>query len=265
MTDSFAFHAGSTPLLISIPHDGRELLEHMSEHMTPAGLDLPDTDWHVEKLYEFAKELGASVLVARYSRYVIDLNRAASDDELYPGQLSTGLCPGKTFTGHDIYCNGMWVDAQETAHRVAQCWRPYHDKIASVLGELRRRHGYALLWDAHSIQSSVPRLFDGQLPELNIGTFNGQSTRGDIADAVFAAARDSDYEAVLNGRFKGGYITRHYGRPDTDVHAIQLEISQRAYMDELSRTFDPNRADYLRATLGNMLDAYLKTAKEQVA
>lgn len=251
--------AGNLPLLISVPHDGCHVPDEMRARMTDTGLALPDTDWHVTELYDFARELGASIQVANYSRYVIDLNRSATDDVLYPGQLVTGLCPEETFSGEAIY-TGEGVDEVEKARRVSTYWLPYHERIASTLAALRDEHGYALLWDAHSIPSRVPRLFDGELAELNIGSDDGASCPGDITAAVAFAASDSPYSSVVNARFKGGYITRHYGDPTIGTYAVQLEIAQRCYMDEATRAFDPQKASRLRGTLRGMLDAFLSTA-----
>ncbi len=263
--DLFEFHVGTTPLLINVPHDGRRLVADMRDRMTPAGLDLPDTDWDVAKLYAFARELGASILVANYSRYVVDLNRPADDADLYPGRLSTGLCPAKSFTGHDLYIGGAQVDADEIMLRRERFWQPYHDRLEVVLSSLRDSFGYALLWDAHSIPSMVPRLFEGVLPALNIGSFDEQSADSRITSRVASVAEQSGYELSVNGRFKGGYITRHYGRPDDRVHALQLEIAQRAYMDEDRRQYDDDKAATLIATVRPMLETFLSAADELYA
>ena len=261
MIDVYSIYEGKLPLLISVPHDGCHLPKEQQDRMTRIGLQVPDTDWHVAELYDFARELGASVLVANYSRYVVDLNRSASDDVLYPGQLVTGLCPEQTFSGEDIYAAGG-VTAQEKAARVASYWQPYHARIDATLVEMRAKHGYALLWDAHSIPSVVPRLFDGELPELNIGTDDGRSCAVPVEAAVVDAARAGPYSIAVNGRFKGGYITRQYGSPDNGVHAVQLEIAQRAYMNEATTVFDAEKAGRLRETLRQMLQAFLDAARE---
>ena len=261
MTDVYHFRQGSTPLLISVPHDGRAIPYVTDRRMTPTAKALPDTDWFVARLYEFADELGASVLVANFSRYVVDLNRSAEDEDLYPGQVTTGLCPEQTFGGDDIYADDGVTD-DERAARVERYWRPYHDKIRGTLNALHDEFGYALLWDAHSIPSVVPRLFDGELPELNLGSNDGASCSSDIAAAVAAAAETSDYSFVHNARFKGGYITRHYGDPDHGVQALQLEIAQRVYMDESAITFDEEKAARLRGTLSDMLNAYMDAARQ---
>jgi len=259
MTDVFSYFEGAAPLLISVPHDGCHLPGDLRDRMTPEGLALPDTDWHVAELYSFAREFGASMLVANYSRYVVDLNRPASDDSLYEGQVATGLCPTQTFAGEDIYANGE-VDAEETARRVETYWRPYHEKIEQEMTRMLARHGFALLWDAHSIAGVVPRLFDGELPALNIGSNSGASCAPDIERAVVEAGQASPYETVVNGRFKGGHITRHYGDPGNHIHALQLEIAQRTYMDEHKRVLDVKLAGQLRATLQQLIAEFLRAA-----
>ena len=230
--------------------------------MSAAGLALPDTDWHVARLYEFGKQLGASMLIANYSRYVVDLNRPADDEAMYAGQTSTGLCPLMTFQGDSIYSDEATIDAVEEQQRVEGYWRPYHDKIDTTLQALRAEHGYGLLWDAHSIPSQVPRLFAGELPILNIGTWDGRSCDPALAAAVFSTAEQSVYSSVINARFKGGYITRHYGQPAGNVHAIQLEIAQRAYMDESSLKFDETRMSQLSDSLEALLVAYMGAAAQ---
>lgn len=255
MTDVYHFQRGSTPLLISVPHDGRAVPYEMDRRMTAAGKALPDTDWFVAKLYQFAAELGASLLVANFSRYVVDLNRSSDDAGLYPGQVKTGLCPEQMFSGEAIYAD-HGVTAEERAARVERYWQPYHDKVRDTLDALHAQFGYALLWDAHSIPSRVPRLFEGELPELNLGSNDDASCSVAAARAVMDVAEASDYTAVQNGRFKGGFITRHYGEPGRGYHALQLEIAQRAYMDEDAVRFDEEKAGRLRGTLTDMLNAY---------
>ena len=262
MTDSYTFHSGTVPLLVSVPHDGRQLPRDIEALMSDAGKLLPDTDWHVARLYDFAKDLGASMITANYSRYVVDLNRSADDAVLYEGQLLTGLCPLKTFDGRDIY---KAEEAIEVDDRVQQYWRPYHDKIEATLAGFRESHGYALLWDAHSIVSRVPSLFDGELPVLNIGTWDGRSCEHVISDAVMLVAQASSYSAVLNARFKGGHITRHYGDPGANVHALQLEVAQRAYMDEATTAYNSGKALQFRDTLKALLEALIETADDNAA
>jgi len=258
MTDVFSFSSGTSPLLISIPHDGRELMPGQGERMTEEGRAIPDTDWFVRELYSFADEIGAGVIAANFSRYVVDLNRPADDAALYEGQVSTGLCPLKTFSGDEIYLDGATVSLAEQRERVERYWRPYHDKIASTLSDLKAEHGVALLWDAHSIASQVPLLFPGVLTDLNVGTNDGQSCASPLESAVMQAAEAADYSSVLNGRFRGGFITRNYGDPQNSVHAIQLELSQRCYMDEKKLSYDPDPAVRVGETIKNMLVSFIE-------
>ncbi len=260
MTDVYRFHAGDSPLMISVPHDGRKLPGDIETAMTPVGRRLPDTDWHVARLYDFARELGASLLVAEYSRYVVDLNRPPDDESLYPGQLKTGICPVETFAGEALYRNAAAVTDEERERRVETFWRPYHDKLRTCLDELRQRHGCALLWDAHSIPSRVPRLFDGELPALNIGTDDRRSCPLDVEQAIADVARESSYSTVVNARFRGGYITRHYGDPAAGHYAVQLELAQRCYMDESTLVYDPALAANVTTTLRSMLEVFMSSA-----
>ncbi len=258
MSDVYRFVEGDSPLLVSVPHDGRLIPDGQRARMTEAGLAIPDTDWHVAQLYGFAAELGASLLVARYSRYVVDLNRPPDNESLYEGQVATGLCPRHTFAGEPLYRDHARVPQEEIEARIERYWRPYHDRLALALDAIRARHGFALLWDAHSIPSRVPRLFDGELPVLNLGNFDGRSCDSGLAQELYGIAATSPYESVLNGRFKGGYITRHYGDPANGVHAMQLELAQRAYMDEASLQFDASLASELRDTLKALLVAFAR-------
>lgn len=261
MTETFCFGQADSPLVISIPHDGRELAPGMAGRMSDVGRSLPDTDWHVRRLYEFAGQLDASVLAARFSRYVVDLNRPPSDEALYDGQLSTGLCPSATFDGANIYTRGNSCTSRERQRRIRTYWQPYHDMLDAVLTRARRRFGYALLWDAHSIRSEVPALFRGVLPDLSIGTNDGASCGPRLQRSVYRAARAADYSVVLNGRFKGGYITRHYGNPGDDVHAVQLELAQHTYMDERTLRYDEDAAARLRVVLRAMLGEFVFNAR----
>jgi len=253
MPEVFDFLQGGTPLLISVPHDGRRLPDGLRDGMTEAGLAIRDTDWYVRRLYEFAGAGGASVLSANYSRYVVDLNRSSDDTALYADQVSTGLCPLETFAGQPLYRDGFAPDSSAIAQRVAQFWEPYHEKLRVSLEEIRKRHGYALLWDAHSIRAEVPALFAGELPDLNLGTNGGVSCSPILEENLERVAADSPYSWVLNGRFLGGYITRHYGAPADGVHAVQLELAQRCYMDENTLRYDDERAAMLITVIQELL------------
>ncbi len=259
--DSFFLERGDSPLLISIPHDGRGLAPGMEERMSEAGRSLQDTDWYVRRLYEFSGQLDASVLAARFSRYVVDLNRSSSDVALYEEQLSTGLCPSKTFFGEDIYAHGNACETLEQQQRAQVYWKPYHDLLDTELKRIGKQFGYALLWDAHSIRSEVPDLFGGVLPDINIGTNDGASCDSHLQHAVYEAAKKSDYSVTLNERFKGGYITRNYGNPDNNVHAIQLELAQRSYMDEKTLRYNEEAAARLGDAILTMLNEFILNAQ----
>ncbi|MBN3815323.1 N-formylglutamate deformylase [Paraburkholderia sp. Se-20369] len=257
MTDAvFNFHQGELPLLISIPHLGTEIPPQIGSQLTDIATQVADTDWHLDRLYAFAKAAGASILAARVSRYVIDLNRPASGESLYPGQTTTGLCPSETFHGEPLYANGVRPDEAEVAERLNVYWRPYHAQLRAELERLKAKHGSVLLWEAHSIASVLPRLFDGKLPDLNLGTNSGASCDARILDAVTGTLDRQPFTWVANGRFKGGYITREYGRPADGVHAIQLEMCQSTYMDEAS-PFDyrADRADQVGPVVERMVRA----------
>lgn len=264
--EPFRFRAGSVPLLVSIPHAGTTVPQELAARFTPAALALPDTDWHLERLYDFLDVLGASVLVATHSRYVVDLNRPPDDAHLYPGQDTTGLLPVDTFAREPLYRTGAEPTPHEASERVARFWRPYHDRLAWELTRLRETHGYALLWDAHSIAAEVPRLFSGRLADFNLGTANGTSCDPELADRLLATALATGRPAVLNGRFRGGYITRRYGRPVEAIHAVQLELSQATYMDEAAPwSFREALAQALRPDLAGLLDTMLAWGRERAA
>ena len=255
----FTLHEGDAPLLVSLPHDGSEIPPALAARMTEGACRAPDTDWHVSRLYAFARELGASVLVPRHSRYVVDLNRPPDDASLYPGQNTTGLCPAVRFSGEPVYREGEAPDPAEVAARVERYWRPYHGALEAELRRLRARHGRVVLWEGHSIRGECPFLFEGRLPDLNLGTADGRSCAPALQERLAAVLRGQQrYDWVVNGRFKGGYITRHYGDPARGIDAVQLEISQRIYMHEGSFAWDESRArdtqDMLRALLGAALE-----------
>ena len=259
MTDTiYTLHRGNAPLLVSLPHDGSEIPKAMAARMTPAARRAPDTDWHVGRLYAFAMSLGASVLAPCYSRYVVDLNRPPDDTSLYPGQNTTGLCPTRQFCDQPVYREGEAPDAAEIAARVERYWRPYHDCLRTELERLRAAHGRVVLWEGHSIRGEVPFLFEGRLPDLNLGTAGGESCSPALQQRLEAVlAGQDEFDWVVNGRFKGGYITRHYGVPASGVDAVQLEISQRVYMDEDSFGWDEAKAARTQRVLRALLQAAL--------
>jgi len=259
----FSLRQGSQPLLVSIPHMGTEIPEPLRGSYVERALAVEDTDWHLDRLYAFAGELGASVLQPKFSRYVIDLNRPPDDQPMYPGASNTELCPTRFFTGDPIHREGTVVDAAQKRERLDSYWRPYHQALQGEIERIRQAHGFVLLWDAHSIRAEIPWLFEGRLPDLNIGTAGGEAAHASIADAVVRAAScDSHFSHVLNGRFKGGYITRRYGRPNDNVHAVQLEMCQCTYMRE-EAPFDwiDERARQVQPVVRSMVEAALQACR----
>ncbi len=230
---AFELHRGTAPLLVSLPHSGELIPDDLCSRYVPRALGVEDTDWHLQRLYAFAVELGASVLKPRASRYVIDLNRPPDNAPMYPGANNTELCPTRFFTGDALYVDGGAPSDDEVAQRTAQWWQPYHGALQGELDRLRAAHGHAVLFDGHSIKSELPWLFEGTLPALNLGTVDGASCAPSLrAQLAGVLAAQDRYSHVVDGRFKGGYITRHYGRPDQHVHAVQLEMTWACYMDE---------------------------------
>ena len=254
---TFTLHRGSAPLLISLPHDGSHIPDAIAARMRPGAQRSVDTDWHVGRLYEpLAKALGASVIRPMASRYVVDLNRPADGQALYPGRRETGLVSTIGFGGEPLYLDGAEPSAEEIQRRVNEFWRPYHDALSQELDRLRAEHGRVVLWEGHSIRSRVPMLFEGQLPDFNLGTADGASCRPTLQAKLQAVLEgQSRYSFVVNGRFKGGYITRHYGSPDSGVEAVQLELAQLNYMDEDSFAYDEAKAVPLQATIDRLLHA----------
>jgi N-formylglutamate deformylase len=232
---SFHLKPGTTPLLVSLPHCGELIPDELHSRYHPRALNVEDTDWHLHKLYAFAAEMGASVLQPRASRFVIDLNRPSDNATMYPGANNTELCPTRFFTGDPIYVDGGAPTPAEITQRTAQWWQPYHGAIA--------------------IKSELPWLFEGRLPALNLGTVSGASCAPELRAALAGvlAAQDS-YSHVVDGRFKGGYITRHYGRPDERVHAVQLEMIWDCYMDETPPyAYRPDKAAQVQPLLRELL------------
>ncbi|MEE8546314.1 MAG: N-formylglutamate deformylase [Alphaproteobacteria bacterium] len=252
----FRFTPGSTPLLVSMPHPGTYLPDGVAERLTDEARLVPDTDWHLERLYDFAAALGAGVLAATHSRYLVDLNRPPDNRPLYPGAANTGLCPTELFDGGPLYLPGQEPDAAEVGARLARYWRPYHARLEAELAALKESFGVAVLFEAHSIRSRLPRYFEGRLPDLNLGSAAGASAAPELEARLFSlCAGASGYSSVLNGRFTGGYTTRHYGRPADAVHALQLELAQTTYMDETPPfAFDEARAAHLRPLLRALLE-----------
>jgi N-formylglutamate deformylase len=251
----FEYVPGEGPLLISFPHSGTFVPPELAARLRPEALDLPDTDWFVPQLYDFVRDLGASIIRATHTRYVVDLNRPPDGAPLYPGQRETTVCPIETFDGEPLYLEGANPTPGEIDERLYSYWRPYHDKLAGLTRHLAERHGHCILWDAHSILSEVPALFAGRLPDLNVGTAGGRSCSPLLLDRIVAClSAQTNFSFVVDGRFKGGYITRRYGDPARRIEAVQLEIAQCAYLTEArAPSFDAARAQPLSSLLRELL------------
>ena len=260
-------HRGTRPLLVSIPHLGTEIPQDLRGDYVPRALEVEDTDWHLDRLYDFAREIGASVLQPKFSRYVVDLNRPPDDTPMYPGASNTELCPSRFFTGDALYRDGFVLSPAEKERRRTAYWHPYHQALQEELARLKAQHGHVLLWDAHSIRAEIPWLFEGRLPDLNIGTADGHAADASIAQAVVAAAaRHPERTHVLNGRFKGGYITRRYGRPAEHVHAVQLQMCQCLYMREAPPwNYEPEAAARIQPVVREMVEAALAACERLYA
>lgn len=258
-TDTFTLHHGEQPLIVSLPHVGTWIPDALRPRYVERAFDLEDTDWHLERLYGFVRDLGASLIVPRASRYVVDLNRPPENTPMYPGANNTELCPTRFFSGDPLYREGEAPGAAEIRQRVVTWWRPYHDALAGELQRLRAEHGHAVLFDGHSIKAELPWLFEGRLRDLNLGTASGQSCAPALRDALAGVlAAQQDYSHVVDGRFKGGYITRHYGRPGEGVHTVQMEMALSCYMrDERPFDYDEARAARAQAVLRRLAEAML--------
>lgn len=261
----FDVKVGSLPLVVSVPHAGIYVPESIRARMTDESRRLPDTDWFVPRLYDVPELKNATTIVASVSRYVVDLNRPPSDENLYPGQNTTKLCPETHFDGSPVYRDGQPLRTDEIRQRIDEYWKPYHAKLKQLLDERRSQFGFAVVLDLHSIASCVPNLFDGVLPDLNFGTNHGQSAGSSLQKVIDqAASAPQDFSAVVNGRFVGGYITRHYGNPERKVHAVQLELSQATYLNESTATWDHAKAMRIQPVLRRFLGDVLRWTNQEI-
>jgi N-formylglutamate deformylase len=259
MNDTYTLTLGTSPLVVSMPHVGTHIPYELMERYVPRALEVEDTDWHLPLLYDFAKAMGATVLQAHVSRYVIDLNRPPDNAPMYPGASNTELCPTRFFTGDPIYQDQQAPNEQEQALRLTRYWRPYHDCLRTTLLTLREAHGHVVLWDAHSIRQEIPWLFDGRLPGLNLGTANAKSCDVSLRQQLSTVLEQGkaiapEFTSVVDGRFKGGFTTRHYGNPAQGIHVVQMEMAQALYMDEFHPfAYDAKRANKVKPLLKSLL------------
>ena len=247
---------GEGPMILAFPHTGTELDAQTRAGLNGEGKTLRDTDWHIHQLYADLIP-SATTVRALFHRYVVDANRDPSGESLYPGMNTTGLCPAISFDNMPIYRDGCAPDAAESARRLGAYHSVYHSRLRAEIARVRKRHGVAILYDCHSIRSQIPFLFEGTLPDFNIGTNNGATCAPDIEKAVVEICAEAEgYTSVLNGRFKGGWTTRHYGRPDIGIHAIQMELAQSTHLacEEPPFAYDPGKAGKLRVHLRTILE-----------
>jgi N-formylglutamate deformylase len=265
----FTLHRGHVPLLFSVPHVGTHIPADIAHRLVPRALHTEDADWHLERLYAFAADIGASLIVPRHARYVVDLNRPPENTPMYPGANNTELCPTRFFTGEPLYRARQEPGDEEVQDRVARYWRPYHETLLTEMQHLHAEHGRAILFDGHSIQARLPWLFDGCLHDLNLGTAEGKSCSPALRTAMEQVlGQQSTHSFVIDGRFKGGYITRHYGRPTQGFHAVQMEMCWHCYMRQgdaqdaaaLPAAYDAGRAAQVQPVLRALAQALLDTA-----
>jgi N-formylglutamate deformylase len=259
------------PLIVSFPHTGTDIPPDLEARCVSPWRARKDADWWIDQLYAFVRELDATIVHTRISRTVIDVNRDPYGVSLYPGQATTELVPTTTFDGEPLWHPGQVPDAAEIAKRREAYFAPYHAALVGEIDRLRRKHAVVALYDCHSIRSVIPRLFDGELPVMNIGTNSGASCAPALQDDVAVLAAASPFSSVVNGRFKGGYITRTYGVPAKGVQAVQMELACRGYMREpvgpvsegtWPTPFDTDYAAPIRNTLRLILQTCLRFAKE---
>lgn len=261
MNSTYSLSSGNVGMLISMPHNGQQIPQSIADTMTDNGKNVSDTDWYIDKLYDFAKTMGIYTLAPKYSRYVIDLNRNPSGEALYVGADNTELCPTTAFDSSDLYLTGLKPTQEEVANRIECYWNPYHQALASTLAQLKQQYSRVVLLDAHSILSQVPRFFEGKLPDFNFGTADGSSCDNTLLESIKEIDL-SPYTSVFNGRFKGGYITRNYGSPENNIHAIQLELSQATYMDEANNSYNEQKAEQVKQQLKRFVECLVNFSKQ---
>ena len=270
VTDWLEISAHDAPLIVTFPHTGTDIPAEIEAKLVSPWLGRKDCDWWIDKLYGFAAGLGATTVRTAVSRTVIDVNRDPSGASLYPGQATTELCPTTCFEGEPLYHSGAEPDAAEIERRKRIWFAPYHEAIQREIGRLFNLHGRVVQFDAHSIRSRISRLFDGELPHINIGTNSGKACAPELVDHIAQICGATAFTVVVDGRFKGGWTTRHYGQPDQHVHAVQIELAQRGYLREPSIPpsaknwpvdFDEAYAAPMQAALTDTLEACLRFAR----
>lgn len=263
MPEWLTVRQGDAPLVVSFPHTGLDLPDDCVGGLVSLDLARHDADWFIDRLYGFAGELGATTVHTALSRTVIDVNRDPSGVSLYPGQATTGLVPSETFDGRPLYLDDMAPKGREVERRRELYFEPYHKALAGEIARLRALHPRIVLYDCHSIRSVIPRLFPGELPVFNIGTNDGKACDPALAKTIDAICAASGHPHVVNGRFKGGFITRNFGHPGSGVHAVQMELAIRGYLPGEDRPhWDAEFARPMQHTLRKVLQACLDFTKD---
>ncbi|MDV7105605.1 N-formylglutamate deformylase [Vibrio sp. TH_r3] len=269
ITTPFHFQQGNSPVLVSMPHSGTALLPNMEQRLTDQAKNLPDTDWYLTELYDFLSELNVGVISANYSRYVVDLNRPVDDKPLYASK-TTGLFPEILFSDQAVFLSGEQHSSELKEQIKSDIWQPYHQKIGHELDRIKQQFGYAILFDAHSIAEQVPMLFDGKLPHFNFGNNDGAASASVLLSSIEKVIANTRFSQVSNGRFKGGYITRFFGQPEQDIHAIQLELSQATYLVDSALTdgtsqyqLDVTKTQQLKPILKQLISTLISAGNRQ--
>lgn len=268
--ETYSFRQGQVPVLVSFPHSSTFIPESLKSSYSEKGLQVPDTDWELPKLYDIDNPnspfYNTSIIQAKFSRFVIDPNRSTDGVNLYPGRPTPELCPTKCFDGSAVYLEGQQPDQKEIDRRTDFFWRPYHDQIRKELSRLKEKFGTAVLFDAHSIISIAPRLFEGSLPNFNMGTAEGKSCSESLSSEIAAVLEaQNQFTHVFNGRFIGGHITRSFGDPENQIHAVQLELTQTSYMNEDTGEYCDSKADTVQPVIFQMITAIKNWARKQSA
>lgn len=249
--------APAVPILLSVPHCGTEFPTELTDQFKPDLRSAPDdTDWFVHQLYDFAPQMGITLIHATYSRWVIDLNRDPESKPLYAdGRIITAICPATNFFGEKLYKDERTeVAGNEVARRLQAYYWPYHQQVQVLLDGLKQKHGRVLLWDCHSIRQHVPTIHREKFPDLILGDVDGTSASPGLIEETLSILDHSGYCVSHNHPFKGGYITRHFGQPSVEQHALQLEMTKVNYMDDQEQSYNRARAERMRSLLKKVFE-----------
>ncbi len=253
------------PIILSVPHCGTDFPDEIRNDYVPEMMAAPDdTDWFVHQLYNFATELGITIIHAKYSRWAIDLNRDPESAPLYDdGRIITGLTTTTDFFGKSIYISDDRIpDQKEVERRLTEYYWPYYNKIQDLLDERLATFGKALLWDAHSIRHFVPTIRKEIFPDMILGNNDETTAHPELIETALHGLTSGKFGVNHNTPFKGGHITRYFGKPEQNIHALQLEMNKILYMDDEERNFHEERANEMRAVLKPTFEALIHKLQE---